>query len=51
MEQPGAATPPVGRAEELSPAISGIGPLLQRDYWAVIEACRLSPRALLQQVS
>lgn len=29
-------------AEALTPAHKGTGPLLQRDYWAVIHACRLT---------
>lgn len=30
---------------------AGHGPLLQRDYWAVIRDCRLTPRALFAAVS
>lgn len=35
--------PPLGEAlkEGLTPASAGTGPLLQRDYWGVIEGCRL----------
>jgi hypothetical protein len=33
------------------PARHGIGPLLQRDYWGVIDACRVSPVALMDQVA
>lgn len=29
--------------DELTSAIGGAGPLLQRDYWAVLEGCRLAP--------
>jgi hypothetical protein len=29
--------------EELLPASDGYGPLLQRDYWAVLAGCRLAP--------
>lgn len=28
--------------EELQPASAGVGPLLERDYWAVIDGCRPS---------
>lgn len=35
---------------ELQPASEGVGPLLQRDYWAVIRACSLSPQELITQV-
>lgn len=32
-----------GLVEKLNPASKGKGPYLQRDYWAVLRACRLSP--------
>jgi hypothetical protein len=32
-------------------AARGVGRLLQRDYWAVIAACRLPPSALLDEVA
>lgn len=35
---------------ELNPATEGTGPLLQRDYWAVIAGSRLGPRELAQFV-
>jgi hypothetical protein len=31
-------------------AAEGSGPLLQRDYWAVIDTCRLSPRELAERM-
>lgn len=30
-------------AEELQPPSAGVGPLIQRDYWAVIDGCRCRP--------
>ena len=38
-------------ARELSPAEAGIGPLLERDYWVVIQNCRLKPSEVVQLVS
>jgi hypothetical protein len=35
-------------SEALSPAVHGVGPLLRRDYWAVIRNARLSPRGIGQ---
>jgi hypothetical protein len=35
---------------ELQPASEGVGPLLQRDYWAVLKDCELSPRELMDMV-
>jgi hypothetical protein len=32
-------------------ADQGVGPLLRRDYWAVIDRCRLSPSALMRHVA
>jgi hypothetical protein len=32
-------------------AARGVGLLLQRDYWAVIDGCRLSPSALLDELA
>jgi hypothetical protein len=37
--------------EGLLTACDGCGPLLQRDYWAVIDGCTLSPPALMQAVA
>jgi hypothetical protein len=34
----------------LQPAARGVGPLFQRDYWAVIRECRLSPAELISFV-
>lgn len=31
----------------LQPASAGVGPLLQRDYWAVVRGCRLEPADLI----
>lgn len=39
------------RASALSPASSGAGPLLQRDYWAVVDRCRLTPSQLMTLVA
>ena len=36
--------------EDLQPATRGAGPLLQRDYWAVLDACTLSPSELMAHV-
>ena len=36
--------------EDLLPATEGAGPLLQRDYWAVLGGCRLSPTELITRV-
>lgn len=35
---------------DLQPATTGTGPLLQRDYWAVLADCSLSPSDLMQKV-
>ena len=37
-------------SDELLPATRGSGPLLQRDYWAVLTGGALSPVELMQQV-
>lgn len=37
--------------EGLLPAAGGYGPLLQRDYWALIAGCKLSPPALMQTIA
>ncbi len=39
-----------GEASELSVARTGFGPLLQRDYWGVIRACRLGPSQVMAVV-
>lgn len=36
--------------DELLPASDGVGPLLQRDYWAVLAECALSPVELMAKV-
>lgn len=36
--------------DELLPAARGAGPLLQRDYWAVLDGCRLTPAELMAYV-
>ena len=36
--------------DRLVPAAEGAGPLLQRDYWAVLDGCTLKPSALMTQV-
>ncbi len=38
------------RIRELAPADGGIGPLLERDYWAVINGCRLKPSQVIDLV-
>lgn len=35
----------------LQPAASGFGPLIQRDYWAVIDHCRFKPSEVLSLVA
>lgn len=35
---------------QLLPASRGVGPLLQRDYWAVFADCRLTPPELISHV-
>lgn len=40
-----------GGAPELSPARTGAGPLLQRDYWAVVDGCRLAPADVMGYVA
>lgn len=37
-------------SSDLQPASEGVGPLLQRDYWAVIRACLHSPQELATRV-
>jgi hypothetical protein len=39
------------RLRDLAPARAGHGPLLQRDYWAVIDQCRLSPSQVIAFVA
>lgn len=36
--------------ERLTPATEGAGPLLQRDYWAVLSGCDLAPSQLMAHV-
>ena len=36
--------------DSLLPAARGVGALLQRDYWAVVARCRVSPSALLAEL-
>lgn len=36
---------------ELKPATDGTGPLLQRDYWAVVAGSRLGPREVVKLVA
>jgi hypothetical protein len=43
-ERPRASSP-------LQPASRGVGPLFQRDYWAVIDRCRYSPREVIALVA
>jgi hypothetical protein len=38
-------------AEGLAAAIAGTGPLLQRDYWAVLDGCPLKPAEVVRLVS
>jgi hypothetical protein len=40
-----------GQGSELLRAEAGTGPLLQRDYWAVIKDCRYRPSAIMDLVS
>lgn len=42
---------PGSHRSRLVPAQLGAGPLLQRDYWAVIEQCRLDPARLVRRVA
>jgi hypothetical protein len=35
----------------LQPASTGVGPLMQRDYWAVIDACRCKPSEVIALVA
>ena len=35
---------------DLLPACEGAGPLLQRDYWAVLADCQLTPSALMSHI-
>jgi hypothetical protein len=39
--------PPAHLLADVQPASRGHGPLLQRDYWAVIAGCRLTPAELI----
>jgi hypothetical protein len=36
--------------DELSPASAGAGPLLQRDYWAILADCPLTPAGVMAHV-
>jgi hypothetical protein len=40
----------MGEAADLLLATQGVGPLLQRDYWAVIRNCRFTPVQVAQTV-
>lgn len=42
-----------GQAEQarIFPAALGAGPLLQRDYWAVIRDCRMPPSGVVREVA
>ncbi|QRK05057.1 DUF1990 family protein [Archangium violaceum] len=40
-----------GLQDGLLSAVDGAGPLLQRDYWALIDHCRCSPSELMELVS
>lgn len=39
-----------GVGDELQPAATGTGPLLQRDYWAVLGGCRLTPSEVMTHI-
>lgn len=41
----------MSEGKDLKPATEGAGPLLQRDYWAVIAGSRLGPRELASYVA
>ena len=48
MERPRHTTAAPDPADPpLALASAGSGPLLQRDYWGVIDGCRLSPREII----
>jgi hypothetical protein len=38
------------RADDLQPPSAGAGPLIQRDYWAVIDGCRQRPSEVIRLV-
>jgi hypothetical protein len=40
-----------GGGTGLQPAADGVGPLLQRDYWAVIDSCRFKPSEVVALVA
>ena len=44
-------TPDVSTHEPLQPASAGVGPLVQRDYWAVIDGCRCRPSEVVSLVA
>lgn len=50
---PGAALAPRVHvnAARLFRAIDGVGPLVQRDYWAVIEGCEMGPRGVANKIA
>lgn len=48
MSAPTASSPLL---DDLSPASTGTGPLLQRDYWAVIASCKVEPQGVMQGVA
>jgi hypothetical protein len=53
MEQASAAGEEAARrtAERIASARAGVGPLLQRDYWAVLDACPMRPSEVVRFVS
>jgi hypothetical protein len=50
MEEAGTGTGD-GLLDGLLSAVEGAGPLLQRDYWALIEGCTCSPSELMELVA
>lgn len=46
-----ATNPDAGPPDPLQPASAGAGPLLQRDYWAVIDGCRCRPSEVVALVA
>lgn len=42
---------PARRVNNLALSPAGVGPLLQRDYWAVISGCRLKPSEVVDWVA
>jgi hypothetical protein len=47
----GSENPKTTAHDPLQPPSAGVGPLMQRDYWAVIDGCRCRPSEIVELVA